>query len=183
MSSLVYLLDHIASLWFLSLRSDIGVSIFKFTTFFGSTGFIILSALVFCSYLVWQKRYGLLTFFAGGLIVNAATIFFLKILVNRPRPLLAVVLESDPSFPSGHTANSIFLFGFLLYYATKFITSIFWRDAVRIIGMLGIILIPISRLYLGEHYLTDVLASVILSSLILFVTVKWWEKASRATHF
>ncbi len=172
MHSFFYTLDHTISAWFYGLRSEAGISIFKFLTLFGSTTFIILFAILLALYLMWQKRYGLLAYFVGGLVVNEALVFLLKILVQRPRPLLAVIPEADFSFPSGHAAAALFFFGFLIWYATKNIYSPLWRSTTRIISLALIILIPISRLYLGEHYLTDVLASVCLAGAILLMVIK-----------
>ncbi|MFA6006307.1 MAG: phosphatase PAP2 family protein [Candidatus Paceibacterota bacterium] len=179
----MYSIDQQVSLWFYALRSDAGVSVFKFVTFFGSSRAVVLLAVLFCLYLVWRKQKVLIKYFVWGLVANEIIVFTLKYLMNRPRQLLAVVLETDPSFPSGHAAFAVFFFGFLIWYATKFVQNSAWRGVVRIISMLFIILIPISRLYLGEHYLTDVFASIIIASTVLYITVKWWEKASRQAQF
>ncbi len=183
MSTFIYNIDHAVSVWFYALRSDGGVSIFEYITALGSTKAVLILAILLTLYLYRRHGQKLASVFVWGIVVNEAIVFTLKHLVNRPRQLLAVVLETDPSFPSGHAAAAIFFYGFLVFYATKYITNRMWRGVVRVISILFVILIPVSRLYLGEHYLTDILASIIIASTVLYTTVKWWEKASKATHF
>jgi len=173
-------IDSNITLWFYGLRSDAGVSIFRYITHIGSTEVIVLLALIFISYLLYQGRYRSAGVFFAGLVANTLIIFLLKILVHRPRQAFSIMIESDYSFPSGHTAAAIFFFGFMLYYVSKNISKESLRITVRIFCLLFITLIPVSRLYLGAHYLTDVLASIIIASTVLYVTVKWWEKSLEA---
>lgn len=172
------ILDTTVYQWLYVLRTDIGISVFRFVTSFGSTTAVLVLAVLLTLYLYHRHGQKLSSVFVWGIVVNEAIVYLLKIMVHRSRPLLAVVTENDFSFPSGHTAASVFFYGFLIFYATKYITNTFWRGVVRVVSAVLCILVPISRLYLGEHYLTDVLASIIIASTVILFTVKWWEKAS-----
>ena len=93
--------------------------------------------------------------------------FFTKLIIRRPRPddpLIRVVDANirDTSFPSGHTLHYMTFWGFAAYLA---VTNLRNRTARRIVAsVIGAVigLIGPSRIYLGHHWLTDVLASYLL---------------------
>ena len=93
--------------------------------------------------------------FAVATLGNAATVTLLKLAFGRNRPDFAVFEESSHSFPSGHAAISVALFGTLFVLA--------WRE--RLIGptmaLVGAVTAAIAiggtRVYLAEHFLSDVL--------------------------
>ncbi|MDP9077651.1 MAG: phosphatase PAP2 family protein [Bacteroidota bacterium] len=95
-----------------------------------------------------------------------------KLLVNRPRPAASLVrvLEKtqQQSFPSGHVLFYVVFFGFLLLlmYQLTGLPRIL-RRAISILSLLLIFTIPISRIYLGAHWFTDVLGGFILGLLTL----------------
>ena len=99
-------------------------------------------------------------------ILNTA----LKVLFRRERPIESIIEESGYSFPSGHSMASLAFYGFLIYLLYK--SSIQKKLKILLITILGIIimLIGTSRIYLGVHYLSDVLAgfSFTLAYLIIF---------------
>lgn len=78
----------------------------------------------------------------------------LKLLFARHRPGLADLVTY--SFPSGHATGSMAFFGLLVYLALR-AGGPFWRRALAVAGaLLAVLLIGASRVYLGEHYPTDV---------------------------
>jgi len=94
----------------------------------------------------------------------------LKAVVYRSRPPLQwrVVLETDPSFPSGHVTGTAALLGI--------IAVIVGTDRARArrvwltIGVVtGVVLVAATRLYLGVHWLTDVTAGAILAALFVLI--------------
>ena len=89
-------------------------------------------------------------------------------LFRSDRPLLMLVEKpSDFSFPSGHSMCSIVFYGFLIYIVNKFIKNVYIRKVINIFLVLLMFLIPFSRLYLGVHFFTDVVAGVILGVVCL----------------
>jgi membrane-associated phospholipid phosphatase len=115
----------------------------------------------------------------GGLVST-----IIKALVNRPRPskdVVRVVLETtQQSFPSGHVLFYVLFFGFmiLLMLQLEGIPKAL-KYLVIIISFFLIITIPISRIYLGAHWFTDVLGGF-LSGLICLYLLSWLYLRKRA---
>lgn len=88
----------------------------------------------------------------------------LKSLVGRPRPsiVLPVMIEPLFSFPSGHTMMAAGVYGL--------ISLILWQRQRKILSLVSavwVVLIALSRVYLGVHYPSDVLASLLLGYVLL----------------
>ncbi|PHK23096.1 hypothetical protein VF12_38185 [Nostoc linckia z15] len=96
----------------------------------------------------------------------------LKLVFNRPRPaadFVRIVEETrQQSFPSGHTLFYTVFFGmFIVIMGNLKRTALWLRVAVSILSSALIFLIPISRVYLGAHWFTDVLGGFILGIILL----------------
>lgn len=102
-----------------------------------------------------------------GLVATGLLAHFGKILIGRGRPPVGLLDEPGFSFPSGHAAGSLFLYGFLTFLAWRYLKKPLWRRVVLIILPALILLIGFSRLYLGVHFLSDVIGGYILGSITL----------------
>jgi membrane-associated phospholipid phosphatase len=93
-------------------------------------------------------------------------VFSLKLLVGRPRPAaaLAVAPATGFSFPSGHSTSSFVAFTILAWLAMPVVTSPVTRAALWVLAGLLIAGVGLSRMYLGVHYLTDVVGAWILAA-------------------
>lgn len=93
----------------------------------------------------------------GGMLLNAG----LKLLFQRPRPLLDHPLLSlaTYSFPSGHTMNATAFYGMLVAFVVMRRRFVCGLGALALAGLM-VALVATSRIYLGVHFLSDVLASV-----------------------
>lgn len=121
----------------------------------------------------------------GVLIVNQA----FKFLIQRPRPdeEYRLIEQGGYSFPSGHSMCSMAFYGFLVYLAFRYIKN----AKVRIFATAGlgalVLLIGFSRIYLGVHYASDVVAGFLLSlaylifyiSLVNFINYKTRQLAAK----
>jgi undecaprenyl-diphosphatase len=133
---------------------------FSAVTMLGSTLVLALVAGVTAAYLVWRGRGRdaalVAVAFAGAQLLT----WILKGTFERPRPTFddPIATAGWFSFPSGHALSSIAVYGTLAYLLAGALRS---RRA-RAAGLAGVALlvaaIGFSRLYLGVHYLTDVLA-------------------------
>jgi membrane-associated phospholipid phosphatase len=99
----------------------------------------------------------------------------LKELVRRPRPgwegCQSLVTLKDYSFPSGHTVFYTIFFGLLFWYGYKFLKDKWCGKVMYILPGIMFVLVGISRVYLGAHWITDVLAGYAIGAIILAVTI------------
>ena len=103
--------------------------------------------------------------FVVAVIVGEVVIFVVTTLVvHRPRPNVARLDHAPPtsSFPSGHTAASVALYGSIAVLVLVFGARVAWRRLALTVAVLVPIAVAASRLYRGMHYPTDVLAGALL---------------------
>lgn len=97
----------------------------------------------------------------------------LKLLFGRERPMseYAANLRVDTySFPSGHSSGSMIAYGLLAYLAMRLLPQPYGWIAAAVCGAI-IILVGISRIYLGAHFPSDVLAGWILGFAALLIII------------
>lgn len=163
-------------LYFLeSIRNPVLDFLFSIITLFGDeTIFMALGMIIFWCANKYHGYFLLCTCFIGTIINQ-----FLKIVCRVPRPWVKdpnfTIVESAReaatgySFPSGHTQTSVGLFGgFARCCSSKII---------RIVAIAFCVLVPLSRMYLGVHTPLDVVVSVCIALILIFVGYPLFEKA------
>lgn len=119
--------------------------------------------------------------FIGARILNE----LLKEFFHRDRPDLNRLIEiGGYSFPSGHAMNSMAFYGIVTFLVSRHISSRWGRAISIVIGSLAILMIGISRVYLGVHYPSDVIAGYFASGFWL-ATAIWifkFYKEQRTTR-
>lgn len=149
-------------------------SIMKFFTFCGSEWTITALAVAFPAFVFAFRKKQLYRWSLAATVniaLGALLNQILKYVFLRERPGLPHLVEvSGYSFPSGHSMNSLIFYGFFIYFILKSMNH--WSK-YAIAGLLGLLvpMIGISRVYLGVHYASDVLAGFLigLGWLILFI--------------
>ena len=132
----------------------------------GVIGLIAIAAIL--SIAIKNKKTILLIW--ANLGISALLNQILKYVIQRPRPTeYRIIDESGYSFPSGHSMVSAAFYGFLIYLIYKNVKNKYLKWGL--IGVLGILIILIgtSRIYLGVHYTSDVLAGFLISISYLIV--------------
>lgn len=129
-------------------------------------GLSVLTAFSFYIHRHWERVWALLSVVGG----SAATTYLLKHLLDRPRPLGSLYPEDGSSFPSGHATFAMALYGFLFYVIWKHDKHHLQNPFIIFLGLL-ILLVGVSRLYLGVHYLTDVLAGYLVGFIWLLIAL------------
>ncbi len=153
--------EHVAS-WFHERATPTLTEIARVVTFFGSVGFVAVAAsgvaLVLIVRKSWDRLLVLTLAVGGGSLLN----ILLKHFFHRQRPVLENPLLTLMSFgfPSGHTMGATLLYGVLAVFVVHSVRA--WR--FRLLSVCGAVLavglIGLSRIYLGAHYLTDVLGAI-----------------------
>lgn len=161
-----------------SFRSEAFTEIMKFITFLGGeiflvSGILLLLALVYRKHKISSFNFTVLLVF--GTVIN----LLLKFIYQRPRPdYLPLMFESTYSFPSGHAMNSFIFYSCIAYFIFRNTTS----TKIKVISglLLGVLvfMIGISRIYLGVHYPSDVLAGFV-AGMLWFAVIVLVEKTAR----
>lgn len=162
--------------WFMACRSPLATIIFKGITFFGTSAFFYLATFALGIFLLsWRDYKG---FWALMFTMNGAWALMegLKAFYHRPRPTLGP-LEPAPgfSFPSGHAMMGTVFFSLLALVLLQRLPSR-CRPLIPFLTTLFLFLLGLSRLYLGVHYPTDVLAGYAAGLAVLFLCRLWWPR-------
>lgn len=141
--------------------------IVKFITNLGGAIFLIILT-TFLAIVIKNKKISI------AIIINliVVTLFnqLIKIILQRPRPIeYRLIEESGYSFPSGHSMISMAFYGFLIYLIYKNVQNKYIKWTSIILLSTLIILIGTSRIYLGVHYTSDVLAGFLIAIAYLVV--------------
>jgi len=154
--------DTQLSTWLHAHGSPFLTSVMFVATSFGSTVTVTCISVALGLYLLWRRRFfwftALVSCVVGGMLLNR----FLKYAFHRPRPHFddPLLTLTSYSFPSGHTMMATVLYGVVAAYLLARTPD--WRRRVLIIfaASLLIALVGFSRIYLGAHYLSDVLGAM-----------------------
>ena len=145
--------------------------IVKVITWFGSaTCLILLTFILFI--LIKNKKQG--TLIGINLVIVTILNQLLKFILQRPRPTeFRIINETGYSFPSGHSMISMAFYGYLIYLIYKHMKNKYLKWILISILSVLILMIGVSRIYLGVHYTSDVCAGFIISIgyLILFINI------------
>lgn len=143
----------------ISMRSDWLTPIMKGFTFFGDEEFFLIFLPL--AFWLWKKdvlgRTGMVLLFT--FVLNSIVKGFFQI--PRPDATLHLVSAADWSFPSGHAQSSIVLWGWLAWE--------FRKTAGFIFASLLVLMIGISRIYLGVHYPVDIVGGYAIGFVTLAV--------------
>ena len=119
----------------------------------------ITASAVLISHQKYLKTFLLIFFTQGAYILT--DIF--KNFICRERPCI----HPGYSFPSGHTLTAMCFYGIIIYLVMQYVRSQFGRVALSIFFGFMIFMTAISRLWLGVHFLTDVLASIFFGFIVV----------------
>ncbi len=158
----------------LRLGGGAPATVARAVTFLGSAWFLIPLALVAVVVLLWRGRRRSAAFVCVG-VAGAITLSdTLKPLADRARPAGAhLVAVASASWPSGHAATACAVYGALGLVAATVTRSRSGRVILCAIVATLILAVSLSRVLLGVHYPTDVLAGVLLAGLWLLAVRRW----------
>ena len=160
------------------LRNDKLTTFMKLATKLSNPEVMIVIAIIsiiICIKFIKNKKLSL------GIILNLAGITIinqiLKFIFRRERPTGYRLIEmSGYSFPSGHAMASLAFYGLLIYITKRLVKNKYLKILLITLNIAIIILIGVSRIYLGVHYLSDVLTGYSISIIYLLITTKLLNK-------
>jgi membrane-associated phospholipid phosphatase len=155
--------DHEVATWFHTHLTSTFVTVLRTFTDFGSSGWIGVVLFLLVLFFVWKRWWPslvtLMVAVPGGMLLNE----LVKVLVQRQRPFVdgSFVDWSGYSFASGHTIGATLLYGQLLLFILPVLKARHWRvlsifSAASLVAVVGF-----TRVALGAHFLTDVLAAIV----------------------
>lgn len=161
-------LDNATSSFIISIRSpELTNTMNIITNISGSYALIVFTTLFII--LIKKKKYPL------AITINLIAVFITsqlaKAIVERDRPLDMLVSAPGYSYPSGHSMVGLAYFSFLSYLVIKYIPNKIVKIILPIVFTITILLVGFSRIYLGAHYLSDVLAGFLLGAIYLIIFI------------
>lgn len=145
--------------WVQSFISPDMTSVMEFFTFMGSAIGVIAVTFITMIVMLFNKKWWETAFFivavGGSKVFNS----LLKWIFHRARPTIhPIITETGYSFPSGHSMSSIVTYGMIMFFLVLFFKKAIAKLLTIIVLTLLILFIGISRIYLGVHYPSDVIA-------------------------
>jgi undecaprenyl-diphosphatase len=175
--------DHQLATWFHEHLTPAFVSVLRAFSEFGCAewiGIVLFALVVFFAWRRWwPSLVTLIIAVPGGMLLNE----WIKVLVHRHRPFVdgPFVDWSGYSFASGHTIGATLLYGQLLLFLLPVIKGRHAR-MVCVFGAVSlVVLVGFSRIALGAHFLTDVLAAIIFGIIWLMVCMVLGSSIQRRT--
>ncbi|MDE5630313.1 MAG: phosphatase PAP2 family protein [Bacilli bacterium] len=170
-------IDNVIYQFIISFKSDTLTNMFKIISFLASTKVIILFNVIIAIIVLINKKTNLLLItissISSGVINN-----LVKYIIKRERPFgIALVKENFYSFPSGHSMISILFYGTIIYMLIE--KDFKYKKVIIPLISIYILLVGISRIYLGVHYASDVIGGYFLASSILLSLTLIHEKYSK----
>ncbi len=149
-------------------------NIMEFFTFLGTHTFLIPANLLLTTWFLFitKRRWNSIKIPAVALS-SLLLMFLLKLIFHRERPITPLLKAAEGfSFPSGHALMSVTFYGLLIFIALQNIKELWLKWIISIVGILLILTIGLSRVYLRVHYASDVLAGFCVG--IVWLILSLW---------
>lgn len=168
-----------------SIRTHSGDIIAILITAFGKPPVLITSSLLITLILFFTKNRRTASHFLLLIFSTIILVKIFKITCYSPRPTGFMVYDTSSSFPSGHTAFALAVYGYLAFLTAQLFEKK-WHWVFYLLATIIVISIAYSRLYLGMHWYTDILGSVTLCMGILLAVILSYRRFPTLTsrfHF
>ncbi|WYP25623.1 phosphatase PAP2 family protein [Alkalihalobacillus sp. FSL W8-0930] len=172
----VFIVEHVPN-----VRADWITSFMLFLAWLGGTKVIAALTLLLIVFLaIWQRRWTAvlppLLIMGGTAILNMT----LKEWIGRARPEINFLIEQPGySFPSGHTMAAVSFGGLCIYLIYHYVDRRIVRRLSIVIAFILFVLMGISRMYLGVHFLTDILGGTLFSLTWIMLSITILNRINR----
>ncbi|MBC1862148.1 phosphatase PAP2 family protein [Listeria welshimeri] len=167
--------------------TDTKTTIISYLTDIGGVATVCILTVAVIASLVLKHKVDMAIWFGGIVLIGGALIpSIIKNIVQRPRPTYKLIEQGGFSFPSGHSTGSTVFYGMLAFFLILYVSHKWLRLLIGIF-MLGLVLfIMYSRVYLGVHFPSDVVAGFFIGNAVLFCGIGcyfiWNEKLTLWTR-
>ena len=152
-----------------SIRSEFLTGLFKIVTHLGSFITLIIATAIL---VIVLKPVLAKIFVVVNIGFVGAFCLIVKHIVERPRPIgIALIEETGFSFPSAHSMISVVFYGFIIFLIWKYLKNKKLNIVLTVTLTLIAIIIGYTRVYLGVHYITDVVAGFVAGGAYLIVAI------------
>lgn len=162
--------------FFESIQNPWLTKLMLFITDIGGPGSIALYCLVLVMSMWLHKKYTHIIQFAVTMSISAFVAVAIKELVKIERPSDGLVPEIGYSFVSAHTLIITVFLVLLVYSYRNHFQKGYQRRLFTIIAITSVLLVGISRVYLGVHYMTDVLGGLFVGLIISSISILLYNK-------
>lgn len=169
----------------LTLHHPLGDRFFVMITLLAGADNIFLLALCLLLWLILANRDFSAVIFICGLLGGEVLLMLLKNIYDRPRPLpfFPELSAIGASFPSGHAFTVTILLGLYIYFLLGTVRDWQRRTALLLAASFAALLVGVSRIYLGVHWLSDVLGAFLLAAVWLTILITACELRYRYRLF
>ena len=152
--------------------TPLGTTVYRLVTAFGGSWIIVIAIAVGLFFLI-RQRWSYLAVWIIALVGGGLLSMQMKSIFARPRPVFTnpLLIEESFSFPSAHAMTSLITYGILAYFLWHEVHNRIVRILIVFAAMLLVILVGISRMTLGVHYLSDVVGGFMAGGLWLGVCI------------
>lgn len=165
--------DSRVSAFFSRFNSPIFVTTMQVFTFIGSSYFLLPAYIVLAGYFLIKKNRSYSINIALMGIASTAVVHALKLVFHRHRPEISLMaIPETYSFPSGHTVSSLIFCAILGWLVWQGNLKLLYKYLILTLLFLCALTIGVSRIVLGAHYPSDVLAGFCLAS--AWIICAWW---------
>lgn len=150
------------------LRSNNMDKIVKFITNIGGT--IVIGVVTIISLFIFRNKKINICIVLNLLGIVVLNNVIIKNIIGRDRPNgINIITEAGKSFPSGHSAVSMVVYGYLIYLTYNYIKNKKIKYLLISILSILILVVGLTRIYLGVHYTSDVLGGYLLGIVYLLL--------------
>lgn len=155
-------------------------TIMRMFTDIGSTTAVIILGIIALGLLLVRKHRAQAVLFVVALAGTGILNQTLKFIFKRQRPDINRLIDiGGYSFPSGHTMIAFSLYTILGYILWRNLKNSWSRLGIMLLAVFMIIMIAISRIYLGVHYPSDIVGGFLASSVFLFLIIAMYQRFQR----
>lgn len=137
----------------------------------GVVALLIITGIIFLR----KKSFSDFKYVAINVGLGVVLMQVLKSIIRRVRPSWKWIVQGGFSYPSGHTISALLFYGTLILLVNKKVKGKTRKILISIFSLM-IILTGLSRIYFGVHFLTDVIASLILGTIILIISNEFMNR-------